>query len=203
MQKSDPFGILRLLVVCCAGMVSAHALWAATPTFTVSATNVTMPANGGNGSSQIALTSVNGYSGRLTVNSQYSGGDMNAKPPNGGSGGGTAPFYTLNANSTAKGTLTFFPYGKIVPIARLHRPAHVPNTAPVLGLAIAGWLVFRRRRRMGAARWFAILVLGAITIAGVAACGGAGLSGVYPFTVTATDTVTNTAANTQIMVTVP
>lgn len=201
MQKPDSFGFLRLFAACSAGMLGAQALWAATPAFTIAATNVTMPTNGNNGTSRFILTSVNGYSGRLVVNSQYSGGDMNAKPPN--YGGHTAPFYTLNANSTGSGALTFFPYGKVVPIARIHRPAGLPNPAPVLGLALAGWLVFGRRWRTRAARWFAVIVLGALSIGGLAACGGNGLSGNYPFTVTATDTVTNATATTQIMVTVP
>lgn len=199
MQKPDSFGFLRLFVVCCAGMLGAQSFAAGTPAFTITATNVAMPTNGDAGTSQFTLTSVNGYSGRLVVNSQYSGGDMNAKPPN--AGAHTAPFYTLNANSTATGTLTFYPYGKVVPIARLHGLTGLPNPAPALGLAVAGWFALRRRTKT--ARRFALVVLAVLSIAGVSACGSNGLSGVYPFTVTATDTVTGATANTQIMVTVP
>src|SRR5579863_3008635 len=78
--------------------------------------------------------------------------------------GHTAPFYTLNANSTATGTLVFYPYAKAVPIARLHRPTGLPNPAPALGLAVASW--------------FALVVLGVLSIAGMSACGSNGLSGV-------------------------
>jgi hypothetical protein len=200
-MQSPGSGVLRPLLMACGVAVSTVPALAATPTFTVVATNVTLPANGNAGTSQFTLTSVNGYSGRLVVSSEYSGGDMNAKPPNGGIH--TAPLYTLKANSTVNGTLTFFPYGKVVPIAADSRRAGRPIPAPVVGLAVVFCFVFRRRMRAAGARWLGIVLLGVIGVAVVASCGGNGLSGMYPFTVTATDTVSNTSVSTSITVTVP
>jgi hypothetical protein len=189
-----------LVLACGLGMFGVQAQ-AATSTFTIAATNVTMPGGGNPGVSHFTLASVNGYAGRLIVNSQYSGGDMNAKPPN--CGIHTAPLFTLNANSTVSGTLTCYPYGKVVPVVELHRPLPLPYRAPVLGLAFAAsWFALQRRFRTTTARWIGVLLLGAIGIGGVSACGN-GVSGMYPFTVTATDTVTQQSASTSITVTVP
>lgn len=199
MQKGDSSRFLRLFVACCTVMLGAQASLAVTPTFTIAATNVTMPTDGKNGTSQITLTSANGYSGKLVVNSQYSGGDMNAKPPNSGA---TLVLYTLNANSTTSGTLTFFPYGKGIPLARLHHSRGLANPVPVLGLVLAGCFVLGPRLRTGATRWLSLILLGVLSM-GLVACGGNGLSGTYPFTVTAADTVTAQTASTQILVTVP
>ena len=198
MQK--PFGFFRLFVICSIGTLAAQAN-AASPSFTVTATNVTMPANGNSATSRFTLTSVNGYSGRLVVNSQYAGGDMNAKPPT--CGQGTAVLFTLNANSTVSGALTCSRFGTAVPAVQLHHPAAAPNSAPVLALAVAGWFLFGRRWRTNTARWFAVVLLSVLSLAAIGGCGGNGLSGTYPFTVTATDAVTNATASTSIMVTVP
>ncbi len=189
-----------LVLACGLGMIGVYAQ-AATPSFTVAATNVTMPGGGNPGTSQFTLASVNGYSGKLVVNSQYSGGDMNAKPPN--CGIHTAPLFTLNSNSTVSGTLTCYPYGKVVPIAVSYRPLRRQPRVPVIGFALAIWLLFGRRARAGARRWMSVLLLGAISAAALSACGGNGLSGTYPFTVTATDSATQASVSTSITVTVP
>ena len=191
-----------LMLACGLGLFGVR-VQAATTSFTITATNVTMPGGSNPGVSHFTLASVNGYSGHLVVNSQYSGGDMNAKPPNCGSGGFTAVMFTLNANGTVSGTLTCYPYGKVVPVVELHRPLRLPVRAPVLGLALAGWLVLRRRLPGTAMRWLGVVLLCAISLAGLTACGGNGLAGTYPFTVTATDTVTQASVSAPITVTVP
>jgi hypothetical protein len=200
MQSPGSRVVLRLVVASALALPAVPVL-AATPTFTVAATNVTLPGNGNVGTSQFTLTSINGYSGSLLVSSEYSGGDMNAKPPN--CGIHTAPIYTLKANSTVTGTLSCFPFGKVVPIAMKHRRAAGPVLAPAAGLAVLFCFMFRRRMRAAGARWLGVFLLGVISVATVASCGGNGLSGMYPFTVTATDTVTNARVNTSITVTVP
>jgi hypothetical protein len=200
MKAPGSGGLLLLVMAGCAGLTGTQA-HAATPAFTITATNVTMPGGGLPGTSQFTLTSVNGYSGKLVVNSQFAGSDMNAKPPN--CGIHAAPLFILNANSTVSGTLTCYPYGKVVPVVELHRPPSLPSRAPVLALAFAGWLVLRRRLRGTVARWLGVLLLVAISVAGLGACGGNGQSGSYPFTVTASDTVTQSSVSTSITVTVP
>jgi hypothetical protein len=200
-MQSPGSRVLRPLLMAWGVAFSTVPALAATSTFTVAATNVSLPANGNVGTSQFTLTSVNGYSGKLVVSSEYSGGDMNAKPPT--CGIFTAPLYTLKANSTVTGTLACFPYGKVVPVAADSRRAGRPVLAPVVGLAVAFCFVFRRRMRTAGARWLGIFLLGMISIGAVASCGGNGLSGRYPFTVTATDTVSNASVGTSITVTVP
>ena len=59
----------------------ACASFAATPSFTIAAANVTMPSGGNDASSQFTLTSVNGYAGQVRVGCAYSGGMMGAKVP--------------------------------------------------------------------------------------------------------------------------
>ncbi len=200
-MKGPGSGCLLLFLVACGAAFAAIEAQAVTSSFTITATNVTMPGGGNPGTSNFTLTSVNGYSGKLVVISNYSGGDMNAKPPN--CGIHTAPLFVLNANGTVSGTLTCYPYGKVVPVVKLDRPSSLPTRAPVPGLAFAGWVLLRRRLRRTAARWLGVLLLGAISVAGLTACGGNGLSGTYPFTVVATDTVTQATANASITVTVP
>ncbi len=194
-------GSCRFLVVlaCGAAFLTVRAP-ASTPSFSLTASNVTLPGGGNPGITHFTLASINGYAGKLVVNAQYSGSEMNAKPPN--CGIHVAPLFTLNANSTVSGTLTCYPYGTVVPLAR-QRPKDLRYRGPVLALALAGWFVFRRRLRATAGRWLGLLVLGAIGAAGLAACGGNGLSGNYPFTITATDTVSQASVSTSITVTVP
>jgi hypothetical protein len=189
----------RLLFVCAAVLLAVPA-GAATPAFTVSATNVTLPGGKAEGTGQFTLTSVNGYTGRLVVNAQFAGGDMNAKPP---SCRMPSILFTLNANQSVTGNLICLPYGVPVPAVKLHRLPARSQHAPVLALAVAGFLCLRRRLRASAARWLGLFVLAVVTLTSMSACGGNGLSGTYPFTVTATDTVTQAAVKTSIMVTVP
>jgi hypothetical protein len=197
-MKTPGSCVFLVALACGAAFLGAPAL-AATPSFNITATNVTMPGGGNPGVSHFTLASLNGYAGRLIVNSQFAGMEMNANPPN--CGIHTAPLFTLDANSTVSGTLTCYPYGKVVPTVELQRLFRPPNRAPVLALAFAGWWVLRRRMRTIAGRWLGLLVLGAISVAGLSACVN-GSSGTYPFTVTATDSVTQASISTTISVTV-
>lgn len=189
----------RVLFVCaltCGALVFAGNASAATPSFTIAASNVTMPSDGSIGTSLITLSSVAGFSGKVTVDTQFSGTEMNAKPPN--CGIRTSPLYTLNAKQSVHATVTCYPYGKVVPVAS---PAAKPG--PMLVLGAAGVLLIRRRLRGNISRWLGLFIVSAITVAFAGACGGNGLSGTYPFTVTATDSVTQASVSTPMIVTVP
>jgi hypothetical protein len=186
-----------------AAFICAPAL-AATPEFTITATNVTMPASStGTATSQLTLTSLNGYTGTVTIQC----GPVNYRP------GMKLPYcpwglpvgYTLDVNQTVKGSI-YFSYIP-VPIAnalpRLDpKPSHAPEGLALASVLLAG-LGFRRR----CARWFALIALAVVTLGGVAgitACGGSSISGTYPYTLTATDTTDNSlSASTTIKVTIP
>lgn len=200
MRLSGSSGWFCVLAICCAGISGVQAAAAPAPTFTITATNVTMPSGGNAGSSQFTLTSVNGYSGKLTVNCGYSGGNMGAKVPT--CGIYTAPLYTLGANQTVTGTLSLFPYGKIIPVSQLHGPRGGTDRAPALGLAVVCIVLLSRRLRGKARTGIGVILLGAIGLAGISACGNS-LSGTFPYNVTAVDTSTQASVSTSMTVTVP
>ncbi len=189
---------LPLVLACGLGMVSVPAE-AATPTFTITAANVTMPSGSKGASTPFALTSVNGYSGQVRVDCAYSGSSMGAKVPS--CGIYVNPQHNLGANQTVTGTLTLFPYGKVPPYAAARRQGSSPYRAPALAAILVGsWLLLRRRR--SGFRSSLLLVLGGIALAGIASC-ASGLSGTFPYTVTATDVSTHTVVSAPFSVTVP
>jgi hypothetical protein len=195
-------GLFPFLLACCAILPGVKSFGVSTPSFTVTAANVMMPSNGSFASSKFTLASVNSYSGQLLVSCAYSGGEMGARVPT--CGIYVNPMFTLGANQTVSGTLTLSPYGKVIPYSMGVRPrerSNRLNQAPALVVALACVLLLRRGAK--GPRWLAVVVLGAISIASITGCGGNGLSGVFPYTVTATDVKTNTSANASIMVTVP
>jgi hypothetical protein len=190
---------------------------AATPAFTIAATNVIMSSStsNGTGTSTFKLSSINGYTGSVLV-------DCNPPTPPGGvktpyctyGASGIAPVpaqqpITLTANEAVTGTVTFYnapvPCSNPCPVSLLRRGGHGP--AP--GLALAGVLLlglgFRRRR----ARWLTLMLLAAGTMAGLAgisACGGnnnAVTPGTYAYTIVATDLNTSVSVTTSVNVTAP
>jgi hypothetical protein len=195
MYSPGSSGLLRLLVVCCLAFRGILAVAAAAPSFTLTATNVTMPSGGNLASSKFTLTSLNGYAGQVRVSCGYSGSDMGARVPS--CGIYTNPTFNLSANQMVAGTLTLMPYGKVVPFSSVRS-----SPAPVLALAIVSVLLQGRRFRGKGRAWLAFVLLAAAGVAGMTSCGN-GLSGTFPYTVTALDTKANTAVNTSITVTVP
>jgi hypothetical protein len=200
MQSPGSLGLASLFVVCCSAFFGIPAL-AAAPTFTVAAADVTMPSGGNIASSQFTLTSVNGYAGQVRVDCAYSGGAMGAKVPN--CGIFVNPTHTLTANQTVNGSLTLVPFGKMVGYgaAALHRE-NSRSTAPVLAAALAGFFLLGRRLRSRARGWLLLVVLAGVGLAGMTSC-ASGMSGTFPYTVTAVDIKTNVSVSAPFTVTVP
>lgn len=164
---------------------------AATPTFTISATNVTMPSSG-DGAIPYTLTSVDGYTGSITVGCSGVNAPADARIP--ACGGGPVVVLNLTANGTISQSLPLTPYGVPLPLT----PAATAAAALLLGFGL------RRRFKV---RWaaLALIALGTlVSLAGVTGCGSSpGMTpGTYAYTVTATDLKTNTAVSTTANVTV-
>jgi hypothetical protein len=183
---------------------------AATPSFTVSASNVTMSAAGPN-SATFTLTSVDGYSGTIDVICDPANESVGATLPLCGQPSPIADpqVYTLAANGTVQGSfplLTTYPWCSGPCPVRFNRP----RRGFASGLALAGALLagfglgFRRR----AARWLvlALLVLGSLaSMSGISACGGgrALTPGVWQYVIQASGSGTDQVASATINVTVP
>src|SRR5579863_4285091 len=187
MQIPGSSGLFRILAACCVGLCGFPALAAPTPSFTIAATNVTLPSGKTGASTQVTVTSVNGYSGILVLNCQYAGAEMGAKSPN--CGGGTARAYPLGAGQAVTGSLPFYPYGTVVPTAMNHPPGWLARDLVVSGVGLSGLFVLGLGTVRRSGRWL-LLVLAVVALAGVVSCGGNSPSGVFPFTVTAADTKT-------------
>jgi hypothetical protein len=175
-------------------------LAAPAPSFTIAATNVTMPSGGSFASSPFTLTSVNSYAGQVLVSCAYTGGNMGARVPT--CGIYTNPNFALGANQTVKGSLTLSPYGKVIPFSAV-RPTGVGSPGvPALAAVVLCFFALGRRLRARGRGWIALLILGLAGIGGITSC-GSGLSGTFPYTVTAVDNKMNVSSTATIMVTVP
>ena len=211
MQRCSPI-VVHGFLLAFSFVVSGSPALAATPAFTITATDVTMSSNGtsGVGSSTFTLTSLNGYTGTVFV------GCISPTPPTGVnvpfcdlSPGPVRPAYTLTANQVVTGSIplqNYIPPCNPCPVSLPHRGGH--GLAPGLALAGALLLGFGFRRR--AARWLTmtLLAVGALAgVAGISACGGGNSSvvtpGTYAYTVTAVDTNTAVSVTASINVTVP
>lgn len=179
-------GLMALLSVCGPGQ-------AACQTFTITATNVTMPSSG-NGTSQFAITGIP-VAGTLVLSCGYVGTLALGNLP-------TCPLtppqaYTVSAGGTLKGSVVFYPPGVAI-------PASVPAAGLALGaLVLVGW----RRRTRG----LLLLLCAMVVLAGAGACGGRSRivmpPGTYPYAITAVNspaagTGPSYVATTTIMVTV-
>jgi hypothetical protein len=173
------------------------------PNFTISATNTTMTASGA--SIPFTLTSLNGYTGKLSVSCVPDNPPAGARLPY--CGGGPIIQLSLTANSSVKSTigLTAGP----VPLSsasRLNLPGHGREAAWAFAAVLLLGFGFRRKR----ARWLSMILLPVATLAGLMtleACGGSQTPtltpGTYAYTLTATDVSTNATASTSVNVTVP
>ena len=190
---------------------------AATPGFTITATNVTVSSSGssGVGSSSFTLTSVNGYTGSVFVGCNYPTLPAGVRAPycgNGVAGSGAIPAQppiTLTANEVVTGTIYFYnvpvPCSNPCPVSLPRRGGHgLPQ-----GLALAGALLLGFGFRPRAARWLTLTLFALcafFALAGISACGGNNnvvTPGTYAYTITATDINTSAFVNASVNVTVP
>ncbi len=160
----------------CLGLVSPAN--AATP-FTITATNVTMPAHG-NGVTSYTVSGIP-VKGSLVINCQYSGPTTTAHIPTCSYGPIVA--IPVDAGQTVSGSVQFYPYGAAVPLAQSSA------AQASAGLTLAGLLLLGLRRR---ARRFLLLVsVAALLLGGIPALTGCGngwngmTPGTYSYTVTA------------------
>ena len=159
---------------------------AAPPSFTISATNVTLPSSG-DGSIPFVLTSVDGYVGTVAVSCPEVNAPEGARVPY--CGGGPVFAFSLTAEKTVTGNLTLTPYGVPVPLAA---------GALLVGLTL-------RRRKVA---WPPLALVLACTLASLGAVAGCGSGtsgmtpGTYAYTITATDARTNVVVSTTANVTV-
>lgn len=204
-----------LLIVSLA--LSASPALAATPGFTITATNATMSSSGssGTGSTTFTLSSVNGYTGSVRVGCVEPNPPAGAKLPYCGSYAvapaaiPVQPPITLTANEVVTGTFSFINF-----------PAPCSNPCPVSlprhgghgmaqGLALAGVLLLGFRFRRRPARWLMLMLFAAGTLAGLAGISACGASndvvtpGTYTYSLTATDVNTAASVSTSFNLTVP
>jgi hypothetical protein len=205
MQGRSLLDLFAALLAAGCGFLGIHA-FAAEP-FTITATNVTMPASG-NGSSQFSVTNIP-ITGTVNIATSYAGTDTGAKMP---ICADTPPvLYSVKAGGTLTGTIACYPYGAAIP-ASLHGEPHRSGHLPAAGLALAGALLVGFGFRRGASRGLALTLLAAATLAcleAISACGGnsnAMTPGAYQFTISADNEGTVTPlgqlATTTITVTV-
>jgi hypothetical protein len=159
----------------------------ATPSFTLTASNTTMPLSGV-GSIPYTLTSVNGFSGTIYIG---------CSPPTEPAGvtipicevGGPVIEYALNSNETLKESIGLLASEPVPTPVRMK----LPKRRGGIGLALAGALMLgfglRRKRASHFARLcFAVSLLGGLTALGACAGGQKTLTpGSYTYTLTANE----------------
>lgn len=212
MQHRRIFLLAALLFAFLAAFSGRNAL-AATPAFTITASNVTMTSSSssGAGSSSFTLTSVNGYAGTVGIQCGPPTPPAGVKVPICNWGAFAYPaLEPLTANQTVTGTIEFLnvaPPCNPCPVSLPRREGH----GLAQGLALGGALLFvfgfwpRAANRLT----LTLLVVGALAcLAGISACGGnksVVTPGAYTYTLTAVDLNANAigSVSATINVTVP
>jgi len=213
-MQSDRVLVLLGTLLALTGLGGSRA-FAATPGFTISATNVTMPASNGScsdgactetyGGGVFTLASVDGYAGTVEVSCGATNPPAGAKLPTCIHHPGMG--VPLTANASVQGQLLLIPYGQTPPPLPSNQTRGTLGSAGA-GLALGGVLLaglgVRRRTRWLASTMIAVGALAVLT--GIQACGGNSNSmtpGTYSYAVTAMDSTTNTSATATFKVTVP
>ncbi|MHB8304072.1 MAG: hypothetical protein ACYDC6_14830, partial [Acidobacteriaceae bacterium] len=188
------------------GFGSAQA-FAATPSFTISASNITMPFSG-TGSIPFTLTSVNGFAGTVHVTCTAPNPPAGVRVPAVSEGGPVTPPYVLTANATAKGVIVILASPPVPTPARLNHPRPGEGASWALAGALMLGLGLRSRR----AHRFTRLLLAVgmlIGLMGISACGSSPETltpGSYTYTLNANaydQNNTSLSASTTVNVTVP
>lgn len=202
---------LLILAVCGASQCAAST---PAPSFTISASNVTMPSSGAV-VVPFKLTSVNGFAGTLTVGCTAPAEPATVKAPFCDEGGPLLA-YTLAANATTSGSFTILAIqpnptpltAAAIPPGRSTGSRWALTGGVLLALGLrrkAARALARRRLTVGL---LAVLVSG-MCVAGMCGCGGSPTltPGVYVFTFTANagegSTNVSQSASTTASVTVP
>lgn len=202
------------LLALAAGTARVPAL-AATPSFTITASSVTMSPSSGRGTILFTLTAVNGYTGLVNVGctppTPPVGGNIptcNAPEPYGSGFDGVTMRLTAQEPVAKNGISLYALPPSIAPIwlSQLDRPAVGGAAGFALAAAVMLGFGFRRRRL----RWPMQLLLAMVmlfSLAGIVACGAALPNGptltpgTYTYTVWAVGT--NFSTSTKVTVTVP
>lgn len=178
-------------------LLSPAAAHAATPAFTVSATNVIMPASG-MGTSTVTATSENSYAGRLVIACDSANSSMGAHLPL--CFGHPVTGLAVAANKSAQLQLYLVPYGQAPPPVS-SRTSGWKGEAPLAlaGALLLGFGLRRRARKLG---WFTLAAALFAASAGITACGG-GAHGTFTYNVVATDSATSASTTATFTVTLP
>lgn len=169
---------------------------AAAEPFSIAAANVLMPV-GGVGSSKYTVSNIP-LTGGLMVSCKYTGPSTPAQIP-------TCTYQPavvapVNAGQTVSGTVSFYPYGAVVP-----QSEHGSRRALPVTLALAGGLLFGLRLRRSGLRSIFFAFVALVALAAIPGC----VSGMtpYEYTITAINSAQNSAevvsASTNMSVTVP
>lgn len=199
-----------------AGLSGTNAL-AATPFFTITATNVMMSSSSssGTGSSSFTLTSVNGYTGQIHIGCNSPTPPEEVKVPFCGSWAVTGaaipvqPPINLTANEVVTGTFSFInapePCSNPCPVSLPRQRGH----GLAQGLALAGALLLGFGLRRKARPWLKLTLFtlcAFFLLAEMGACGGNNsvvTPGAYAYAITATDVNTAATVSSSVQVTVP
>jgi hypothetical protein len=189
MRIGNSFRLARVALFTTTAVGAAPALFAATPSFTITATNVTVSGQG-SGSSAFTIDSVNGFAGTVSVT--CSGPDTNTLPdlvlP---SCNHPTQLVDISANGSASGTIGFYPpWTDGYESTSLKMPAKPMRRSPLIACVVAGFMMagwrFRRKLRQ---RSDLILVATCIALlAGLTGCLGTGglamTPGTYSYAIT-------------------
>lgn len=204
MRISRSLCLLQIVFVLGVGLGSTGTSYSATPSFTITATSVSLPGQG-TGSSQITLTSVNGFAGTVGV-SCYDPVVTNATEPVLPSCAETVKNLVVPANGSVSGSILFYPpWDTSYETASLLTRTKPHHSAPLLagvfiGCGLLGWRFRNTLSRCGALIAAAFFCL---SLAGLVGCMGRGglamTPGTYAYTISGTSpglTQTTTASVT-------
>ncbi|MDR3753661.1 MAG: hypothetical protein P4K93_08410 [Terracidiphilus sp.] len=193
MRISRPLCLLRIVFVLGIGLGSTRASYPATPSFTITATSVSLPGQG-TGSSQITLTSVNGFAGTVGV-SCYEPVVTNATEPVLPSCAEPVKNLVVPANGSVSGAILFYP-----PWETSHETASLfTRTKPhysepllggvFIGCGLLGWRLRKTLNRCGALVAAAVFCLSLAGLVGCMGHGGLAMTpGTYAYTISGAST---------------
>ena len=180
----------------------------ATPSFTISASNITMPSNG-TGSIPFTLTSVNGFVGTVHVTCVSPNPPVGVREPYcDNPAPAVASAYVLTANATATGSSVILASAPLPTTVMLNLPKHGERAPWALAGALMLGFGIKRRKSRRSTRLLPVLgMLIGLTGIGISGCGSPKTltPGIYAYTLNASYVQNNTSlsASTTVNVTVP